>query len=130
MKKLCVLFLTFVLFSCSVIDAIGPDLSAKVKGVYQVYLVGDGVTNVNMPSGGKSISIELTSIDKKTSSYIIKLSSGGNVDTQEGIFELKKSGDQTDLYQDDKKIGFINGNELDIDYSDSNGLRSVMKARK
>lgn len=130
MKKLSVLFLAFVLFSCGLKDAIGPDLSADIAGVYQVYLVGDGVKNVSMPSDGKSISIELTAINKKSCSYIFTLTNNGNSDTQEGIFELKRSEGQTNLYQDKDKIGFIKDKELDIDYTDKNGLRSVMRARK
>jgi hypothetical protein len=130
MKKLSVLFLAFVLFSCGIKDALGPNLSDDIVGVYDVYLIGDGVVNVPIPSNGNSISIELTAINKSSVSYLITLDSGGNLNTQEGIYELKKSGGQIDLYQDSDKIGFIKSNELDIDYTDSNGARSVIRARK
>ena len=130
MKKIAVLFFAFILSSCGIKNILAPDLSGDLQGIYQVYLIGDGTNNTNLPSGSKSVNIELTPIDKSTSSYIMTLINGTDSDTQEGIFELKKSGEQIDLYEDGNKIGFIKNSELNIDYTNSNGLRSIIKARK
>lgn len=130
MKQLFVLFLVFGLSACGHTGIFAPNLAKNVEGVYEVYLLGDGVNNKTMPSDGTSLKIELTPIDKATSSYLMTLTLRNDSDIQEGIFELKKSGDQINLHEDGKNIGFIKGSELSIDYVNGSGVRSVIKAKK
>lgn len=130
MKQLLVLLLVFGLSSCGDTGVFAPNLANNVKGVYEVYLLGDGVNNKTMPSDGTSLKIELTPIDKATSSYLMTLTLRNDSDIQEGIFELKKSGNQINLHEDGKHIGFIKDKELSIDYVNSSGVRSVIKAKK
>lgn len=130
MKQLFVLLLVFGLSSCGDTGVFAPNIAKNVEGTYEVYLIGDGVDNKTMPADGNSISIEVSAIDKVTISYLMTLKVRNETDIQEGIFELKKSGDQINLHEDGKYIGFIKNNELAIDYVNGNGIRSVIKAKK
>ncbi|RYU93011.1 hypothetical protein, partial [Emticicia agri] len=65
MKKLTVWVLALVLFSCGTKEILSPDLSKDITGVYQVYLIGNGVKTISMPTPSDTISIALQPIDKQ-----------------------------------------------------------------
>ncbi|MER0442274.1 hypothetical protein [Emticicia sp. W12TSBA100-4] len=125
MKKILILLLSFAVFSCTKKD-VEPELSAQVEGTYQVYYVELFGDSINLPIGGVSSSIQLLKVSENKVNFIFTINDNGDKTTETSTFELKKNGDDIEIYEDGEKAGFVRGTLFEYNLDDE----VIIKAKK
>lgn len=110
-------------------DSINADLSAEIQGTYQVYLISDDTKDLVLPLPNLSMAVTLTPIDKSSCKYVLVVNSVGDISNDERVYYLRKANAKINIYEDGNLIGFVNGNELELNFQDV-GRKSTMKARR
>lgn len=129
MKHLLILLIGVVLLSCDKKE-INTDLSAEIKGIYQVYTVSNGANVLTLPYLDLSMEVTLFVIDKTSCKYLLTVHSTDGTDTDERIFFHRKNNNQIDLYDDGVVVGLVKDNELELNFEAKDGTKTVMKATK
>lgn len=132
MKKLAALILlTFSLFSCSVKEAILPDLGSRVEGTYNAWYLQQGNVKTNLPNANGSLAISLKRDSRTSVTSTITFVIQGKVTNSTGklTLEIDNTDNTIELKDGNTYIGFIDGNELTID-GNIDGVKTTIYADK
>ncbi len=124
MKKLLILVLSFIVFSCNI-----EDLNPKLIGTYKFLRFESNGVNYLKNYSYAQIILENSGIDHKLNYKIILNSNGTDEKSTGQFFAVEKSG-YVELTENDKTIGKIDADDLTLEYVSDKGNKIYILARK